>query len=850
MAENVTAKFRVDISDLKQNIAEANRQVKLYRAELQNASAGMQKGEESADSLSRKIEAQTKIVDAEKQKLQALKDELVRYEEKVEQGRGIVEDLTQRHQQAADVFGKDSEEAKALAEQLRRATDAQQRNAAAADDLRTKIVNQDSAVKNAQGQVDSYTQQLGRLDDEQKQVNEDMQKTAEGGLNAFMVTLGELAADVIREAVTGLEELAASVVDVGKTFDTSLSKVKAISGASEEDTALLKAQAEELGRTTKFTAAQVADGMSYMAMAGWKTEQILDGIGPVLDLATASGEELALTSDIVTDAMTAFGLKAEDTKHFVDVLAQTAANSNTTVAMMGDTFRYAAPLAGAMGYSVEDVSLVLGTMASQGIKATQAGTSLRRILSDLSSDFSVCGEEAGEMEIKVQNQDGSMRSLYDIVMDTRQAFSQLTEAERVNQAKALVGQNAMSGFLALMGATDEDVQKLSASLNDTGGAAERMAETMQDNLGGKLTEFDSAMDGFKKKVYEGMSGPLTELVVLVTDRVVPELNELADDFAAWMAEFEEEHGSFADNVSAFLDTAIPAVKEFLQWVKDNGPEIKSVLTGIVTAIAAFEAVTMIQKAVAAFQALAAVIEVVGIKQAALNVIMAANPVGIIIAAVAGLAALLISLYNNNDEFREQVDLWGDSLLDTFDMWGEKLSELWDNWKTGWADIKEGAEKFWAWLTERYDDFRTGWDSIKSGWAEFKDNWATGLQMILDLVNSIIQAANKIPFVEIPEIGTVPQMARGGIVDRPLFAEIGEAGKEAVVPLENDRAGLRELARALRDEMGAYQAPAQTQSAGGVTINMQQSISSPKALSEYEIWRQTKNMLNLVKTKGV
>lgn len=867
MSNNPTAKFRVDISDLKKNIAEANRQIKLYRAEMQNASAGMQNGGETADSLSKKIEAQSKIVEAEKTKLQALKDELVRYEEKVEQGRGIVEDLTQRHQLAADAFGKDSDEAKALAEQLRKATDAQARNAAAAEELRTKIVNQDSAVKNAQGQVDSYTQQLGKLDDEQKHVNEDMQKTAEGGLNAFSVALGELVADILKDAVNGMKDLAESVVDVGKTFDTSMSKVKAISGSSEEETAQLKAMAEELGRTTKFTAAEVADGMSYMAMAGWKTDQILAGIGPVLDLATASGEDLASTSSIVVSALTAFGMTADDTQHYVDVLAQTAANAKTDVALMGDTFKYCAPIAGALGYSIEDMSVAIGAMANNGVDGTMAGTALRRVLSDLTTDFTVSGKAAGDMEVKVQNADGTMRNLFDIVTDCRAAFSKLTEAEKVNQAKTLVGQNAMSGFLALMNATEEDVQKLRTSLDNSTGAAEKMADTMQDNLGGKITEMDSAMDGFKKKVYEGMSEPLTELVVLITDRVIPELNDLADDFTAWLDEFQEENGDIADNVSAFLDKAIPAVREFLQWCKDNGPEIKSTLIGIVTAMAAFKGVTVIQSAVTAFQALAAVIELVGVKQAALNLIMAANPVGIIVAAVAGLAALLISLYKNNDEFREAVDTWGECLLETFDMWGQRLAEFWDNVKVGWGVIKDGWNEFqddfdtgmaaidqkvkeiWAWITDRYDDFTTGWDTIKDGWEEFKDNWASGLQMILDLINSIIRAANKIPFVDLPEIGAAPEMARGGIVDRPTVAQIGEAGREAVIPLENNRDGIREIANLLRDEMRNGTGGG-VQSAGSTSVTLTQNISSPKALSEYEIWRQTRNMLSLMKEQGV
>ena len=174
-------------------------------------------------------------------------------------------------------------------------------------------------------------------------------------------------------------------------------------------------------------------------------------------------------------------------------------------------------------------------------------------------------------------------------------------------------------------------------------------------------------------------------------------------------------------------------------------------------------------------------------------------------------------------------------------WWEEFSSA---WLTGWNDIKT------AW-TEFRDNWTTGWNDIKLKWDDFWDSWHTGLDVIKDTVNAIIRTMNKIPGIDIPEVGvSVPQMARGGIVDRPLFAEIGEAGKEAVVPLENDRAGLRELARALRDEMGAYQAPAQAQSAGGVTINMQQSISSPKALSEYEVWRQTRNMLSLIKAKGV
>ena len=231
--------------------------------------------------------------------------------------------------------------------------------------------------------------------------------------------------------------------------------------------------------------------------------------------------------------------------------------------------------------------------------------------------------------------------------------------------------------------------------------------------------------------------------------------------------------------------------------------------------------------------------------AALNLIMAANPVGIIIAAVAGLAALLISLYKNNDEFREAVDLWGDSLVETFDMWGEKLKDFWENWKTGAKDIKEAWEDFW-------DSWETGAESMSTDWTDFWDNWETGLGVILDMINEIIRLMNKIPGVDIQEIGAVdvaaPQMARGGIVERPTLAQIGEAGREAVIPLENNRAGLREIANLLREEMRSTGSGGQ--SGSGTSVTLTQNISSPKALSEYEIWRQTRNMLNLLKEQGV
>ena len=889
-SENVTSKFRVDISDLKKNIAEATRQVKQYKAELANASAGMKKGEETVDSLSKKIEAQSKIVDAEKQKLEAMKQELARYEDTLKNGESIVADLTEKHRKAAEAYGENSEEAKKYAEQLKKAQEAQERNQTAADNLRVSIVNQDTAVKNAEGQVEQYTADLEQLgDDALKNVNDSFNKTTGGGLKAFTVALGNLIADTVKDAITKLGDLAQSVMDVGISFDTSMSKVKAISGANTEEMEQLTAKAEEMGATTKFTATEAADAMGYMAMAGWKTNDMISGIDGVMNLAAASGSELATTSDIVTDALTAFGESAGEAGRLADIMAAASSNSNTNVEMMGETFKYAASLAGSLGYSMEDTAISIGLMANAGIKGSQAGTSLRGLFTRLSKQPKEAAAAMNALGISMDDGHGKMKSWMELMQDLRGSFGHIQmpleefqrsmselddelEAGEIDEeeyeeaqgklvkkaygaegalkaqyAAMLAGTNGLSGFLALVNASDEDFNKLTTSVYQSEGAAREMAEIMKDNLSGDLTILGSAMDGFKKKLYDNVKEPLRDVVTLVTEKVVPELNKLAEWLSQKLTEFQEKHGSISENIEKFVDSAIPAIKDFLQWIYDHGDEIESTLVGIVTAIAAFKVVTIVQQAITAFQALAAIIQVVGVKQAALNVIMAANPIGIIIAAVAGLIAYLVYLYKTSDEFRQKVDMWGESINETADAIIEKIADFIDSVKVGWKTISDGWNEF-------KENFKAGWKTISDGWNGFWDGFKNGWKEIFSTVsgaftgfiNTIIGGLNKIPGVDIPLIGTeVPQMARGGIVSRPTIAQIGEAGREAVIPLEHNTAGIRGIAQALAAQMGGTAA-----TSGSTSVNLTQNISSPKSLSQYEIWRQTRNLLQMVKAQGV
>lgn len=283
--------------------------------------------------------------------------------------------------------------------------------------------------------------------------------------------------------VTGLGTAA---VKTAADFDTAMSQVAAVSGATGSDFDALRDKAREMGSKTKFSAAEAAEAMNYMAMAGWKTEDMLEGIEGVMNLAAASGEDLATTSDIVTDALTAFGLSASDSGHFADILVAASSNANTNVSMMGETFKYCAPIAGALGFSAEDTAEAIGLMANAGIKGSQAGTALRTIMNNLTGDIQLSGQALGDVTIQTTNADGSMRDLSDILADCRGAFSQLTESEQAQAAEALVGKNAMSGFLALMNAGEGDINKLSSAIANCDGTAESMATTMQDNLAGQL----------------------------------------------------------------------------------------------------------------------------------------------------------------------------------------------------------------------------------------------------------------------------------------------------------------------------------------------------------------------------
>lgn len=315
-------------------------------------------------------------------------------------------------------------------------------------------------------------------------------------------------------AATGAGAVAAgtAAINAGKSFEAGMGEVQAISGASRKDLEALTNKAKEMGATTKFSATQASEGLKYMAMAGWNSQQMIDGLPGVMNLAAASGEDLGTVSDIVTDALTAMGLKASDSAHFADVLATAASSSNTNVAMMGETFKYAAPLAGTLGYNIEDLSQAIGLMANAGIKGSQSGTSLRSILTRLASPPSDAAKAMEKYGISIKNSDGSMKSLMEVMENMRDSLQGLPEDEKAAAASALGGQEAMSGLLAIINASESDFDNLSKAIDNASGAAQDQADIMNDNLQGALYELGSAAESAGIELYDNIKNPAKKAV--------------------------------------------------------------------------------------------------------------------------------------------------------------------------------------------------------------------------------------------------------------------------------------------------------------------------------------------------
>lgn len=475
-----------------------------------------------------------------------------------------------------------------------------------ADDSATPVVSAASdAVENFDGM--SGDAEIGASDEATPVIRAAQDAAESWGGSVFNATIGvidaatapisALASAAKNPVVQGASLIGASFgvaesVNSFQDFESMMSQVKAISGATGQEFDDLTAKAQEMGATTKFTATESAEAFNYMAMAGWKPQQMIDGISGIMSLAAASGEDLGTTSDIVTDALTAFGLQAGDAGHFADVLAQASANANTNVSMLGESFKYVAPVAGAMNYSVEDTSLALGLMANASIKGSMAGTALKTSLANMAAPTDSMAAAMDKYGISLTDSEGNMKSLRGVIDNLRGSLGGLSETEQTAAASTIFGKEAMAGMLAIINASEEDYNKLSTAIGNSKDAAEGMADTMLDNLKGSFTLMQSAIEGtenaFGKRLspyLRDIAGGIADAMPGITDGINAVMDVVDDKIAGVKRKITDMTGSDEwKNADLFgkIDIAWDSIiaKPFGNWVSGDGAQLIS--TGLGT----------------------------------------------------------------------------------------------------------------------------------------------------------------------------------------------------------------------------------------------------------------------------
>lgn len=524
----------------------------------------------------------------------------------------------------------------------------------------------------------------------------DKSATAGQKFKGFSSALNTVGSGLAKGVTLPLLGVGTAAVKVASSFDSAMSEVKAISGATGTQFTQLRDKAIEMGAKTKFSATESAEAFKYMAMAGWDTKDMLNSISGVMNLAAASGEDLGTVSDIVTDAMTAFGLAADGTtkvlkngynvevsnaEHFSDVLAEASSRSNTNVSLMGATFKYVAPIAGAMGYSIEDTAVAIGLMANAGIKGEQAGTALRSTITRLVKPTKESGTAMDALGISVTNSDGSMKSLDNILKQVRGSMSGLTEDQKASYAAMLAGQEGMSGLLAIVNASDEDYQKLSESIQNCTGASQEMADTMQDNLGGAVTLLKSALE----------SAGIT-----IGERLTPYIRELAE----WITGLVEKFNSLSDSQQDLI-VKIGLILTAIAPVMLIGSKVFSLLSSIIGIIIT---VGSALSTVFAFglnaTALSAAGASTGVTMLAGAIGFLTSPITLVIAAITALVAAFVIAYKKSETFRNFINnlvedlktFFTETVPQAFEIFKEKISEVFENAKQKIGEFKDKCQE--------------------------------------------------------------------------------------------------------------------------------------------------------------
>lgn len=682
MSENLGASFSIDITQLKAGLAAANRAIRESESEFKAAAAGMGDWTKSQEGLEKRIATLNKTADIQSAKVAALKKE---YDRLISEGldptsakatnlRTQINNETaalekskaeiEKQTAALEKMQTESAEAAKKAESLTSKVEKQEKELA---DLKQKYIEVAAAQGKNSDEAKALAQEISDLSGDLKEnkaklkdaadaaddLDQSFEKAEKGGLSSFAVALGNLAANLITAAISKMKDLISNTIEVGKTFDKSMSNVQAISGATAEEMELLTKTAKEYGSTTQFSASEAADALGYMALAGWDANKSASALGGILDLAAASGMELASASDMVTDYMSAFNMTADKSAYFADVLAYAQGNANTTAAGLGEAFKNCAANLNAAGQDFETTTAMLSMMANQGLKGSEAGTALTAVMRDMTAKMKDGKIAIGDTSVEVMDAQGNYRDLTGILADVEKAVGGMGDAERATALQSTFTADSIKGLNLILNAGTDEAAKFEEKLRKSGGTAGEMAKVMNDNLGGDLTSLSSKFEGIQIALYEKFEPALRKAV---------------------------------DALSGLLDV--------LDWLIDNGGEVAGVITGVATAVGVFMAIVNRQAILNAF-----IGGLKAIKTAFLgvNAVMAANPVGLVIAAIAGLVAAFVVLWKKSEKFR-------------------------NFWKGLWAGIKKTAEPIIKGLAEW---FKKTWDNIKKVWGAVS-GWFAGV----------------------------------------------------------------------------------------------------------------------------
>lgn len=586
--ENVTTKFKVDISDLKRNVTAANASIRQYKAELENANAGMKKGEENADSLSKKIEAQSKIVDTEKAKLDALKEELQRYEAAMEKGEGVVADLAQKHKEAAGQFGESSEEAKKLAKQLDEAVKAQERNEKAVQNLRTQIVQQDTAVKNAEGRVRDYNEQLDNLGKEEEEVGEKAKETTEGGLSAFGVALGNLAADAITAVINKLGELAEAAVSAFENFDEGrdnlIKATGAVGDAADELTAAYSKTAKSVRGDLGDIGSAVGAVNTRFGLTGDKLSAVTEDFVKFADI---TGTDATQAVRLVARAMGDAGIDAEDYSEVLDQLAIAAQASGISVDTLTENLtKYGAPMR-ALGFDTAESIALFSSWEKAGVNTEIAFSGMRKAISNWSKD----GKDAREEFKKTLDE---IAATPDIATATTKAIEAFGSKAGPDLADAIKGGRfeysemlkVLEGSTGTVENTYEEtqsgidkiqlaVQRLSVTFGEAAGKLIDEYAPKIEHIISLFTDLINGTDGAASRLAGSISGLLLDALDKVSE-ALPSFFDLAGRIA------EQLMNGLLNAAPKIIESAGEVIELLVDGLLTNAPKLITGLTSIAT----------------------------------------------------------------------------------------------------------------------------------------------------------------------------------------------------------------------------------------------------------------------------